>query len=353
MQYLENINDKILNINEDEYVFINFMEHPEYFFGLVNICNNIVDFNKFPPVVQKEMKQFGEVAVQEMNNLNKSPCGVRIRFKTDSSKIIFKIRLKRKWGYHKMVNWNSMGFDVYNVINNEYIHRTVFSPKDGENLFAEIINNSLNGFLCIFLPSYNVIEEMYVGIEKNSNIFPIEYDGKKNIPIIFYGNSITQGAAASRSSNTFPNMISKKLDKNILNLSISLCCRGSEEMADLIGKLNCSGIVIDYTRNAFNKYEFESRYEKFYKKIREYHPRIRIILMTSSNFNNWKGLDPYDEIVKNTYKNAITNNENTVLLNQKNIFEEDEYDYVCIDGCHYTDYGMNKIADEIIRLLKI
>ena len=249
-----------------------------------------------------------------MNNLNQSPCGVRIRFKSNSSKIIFKVHLKRKWGYQKMVNWNSMGFDVYNVVNNEYIHRTVFSPKDGENIFAEIINNPTDGFLCIFLPSYNIINEIYIGIEKNSTIYPVDYDGIKNVPIIFYGNSITQGAAASRSSNTFPNLISKKLDNNILNLSISVCCRGSEAMA---------------------------------------HPTIKIVLMTSSNFNNWSPLDSYDEIVKETYENALKNNDNIAIINQKELFEEEEYDFVCIDGCHYTDYGMNKIAEKIITLLNI
>ena len=69
-------------------------------------------------------------------------------------------------------------------------------------------------------------------------------------------------------------------------------------MADIIGKINCHAIVIDYTRNAHSTEVFTISHERFYKKIRQYHPNIPIILMTSECFNGWTVYDDFDEIVK-------------------------------------------------------
>ena len=138
-----------------------------------------------------------------------------------------------------MVNWGSFGFDVYGVVGEEYVHRTVFAPSDGHDLFAEMIDVPYNGQLCIFLPNYNTIEELYMGIDEGSTVVTLPYPPKKRVPVLFYGNSVTQGAAASHSGNSFPNLVSKILNRDIINISCSACCRGTDTMADLIGQINC------------------------------------------------------------------------------------------------------------------
>ena len=78
---------------------------------------------------------------------------------------------------------------------------------------------------------------------------------------------------------------------------------------------------------------------------------IKIILLTSECFNHWLAFDEYDEIVINTYNNALEKNENTFLIYQKELFDKEEYHYVAIDSSHYTDYGMFKIAEEICKII--
>ncbi|OED29828.1 SGNH/GDSL hydrolase family protein [Methanosphaera sp. WGK6] len=352
MEYLCSITDKLKQIDETDINYIDLLQHPEFFHGNIDFTGNTVNFCKFPKMTQDEMVEYEEGAVREMANLNSAPCGVRLRFYTDSKKIIFKIKLKRKWGYLKMLNWNALGFDIYQVIDDKYIHNTVFSPMDGHDTFAELVYVPNNGQLCIFLPNYDKIEQMYVGLEKASSIKPLPYPKENILPIIFYGNSVTQGAAASRSGNSFPNIISRKLNRDIINISCSSCCKGNDSIAELIGKINCHSIVLDYTRNASYTHIFRQTHEKFYKKIRELHPETKIILMTSESYNLWKDYDDFDKIVIETYENAIKRGENTVLLNQRSLFDINEYDYVTIDASHYTDYGMFKIADKICELLE-
>ena len=352
MDYLKSIDDKLNTINEDNIDYIDLLNHPEFFFGNVNLSGVKVDFCKFPKNVQEKMRQYDEFAYKEMKNLNSASCGVRLRFETSSKRLIFKVKLKRKWGYLKMVNWNSRGFDVYALDGERYVHKTVFSPNEGEDLFAEELKISGSGKLCIFLPNYNTIEEFQIGIEKERYIKAFDYPEDKRLPVIFYGNSVTQGAAASRSGNAFPNVVSRKLNRDIINISCSSCCRGDEEMAEMIGRINCHAIVIDYTRNAYYFEIFEQTHEKFYKTVRKYHPDKKIILMTSACFNHWEDYPEFDEVVLKTYNNAVSHNENVDLIYQTKLFDKSEYSMMSIDFSHYTDYGMFKIADEICKLIK-
>ena len=183
MEFLNSIDDKP-NSDNGNYEYVNIFDNPQFIYGNINFSNEKTNFCKVPKIVRDESLEYGKVAIQEMNNLYNSPCGVRLRFFTDSSKIIFKVKFKRKWGYQKIVNWNALGFDLYNVVGDEYQYMTVFAPKDGFNIFSDIIKMPANGCICVFLPSYNVIEELYVGIEKDSKISPLDYPNDKKLPIL-------------------------------------------------------------------------------------------------------------------------------------------------------------------------
>ncbi|AWX32298.1 SGNH/GDSL hydrolase family protein [Methanosphaera sp. BMS] len=351
MEYLKNINDKLKKINEENVTYINLMEHPEFFYGNVNFSDTLVNFSKVPKKTREDITIYGKNVTKSMNDFHHASMGNRLRFETNSKIVILKIKLRRKWGFIKILNWNGLGFDIYHVTEDgKYVHKTVFGPKDGYSTFAEKIHVPSNGKICIFLPSYNTVEQIFLGFENNSQIQPLEYP-EPQLPIIFYGNSVTQGSAASRSGNCFPNIVSRTLNKDIINLSVTNCCKGLLGMARMIGKLNCEAIIIDYTRNATDKEMFDKSYERFYKLLRKYHPNKLIILMTSSCYNYWPMCDEFDKIVLNTFNKAIENGDNTKLLNQRELFDDDEYDLVAVDSAHYTDYGMFKVANKICEML--
>lgn len=348
MEYLNNILEETKRIDENDIKYINIFERPDLVYGNPQIAGAFLDFSKYSIDTDREIEKYTQAACNEYRNLKKSSSGCRLRIRTNSNRIVFKVELKRAWDYKKMTLWNSSGFDVYQIRNNEYTHKTVFGPKTGEHIFAETIENVKNIPLCIFLPLYNTIEKMYIGIEKEKEIFSVPYENVR--PIIFYGNSITQGAAASRSGNCFCNIVSRKKNCDIINLSTSSGCKGLISVADEIGKLNCSGIVIDYSRNAFDSAELEKNYMQFYQRIRKWHKDIPIILMTVSNFNNRRGYFRYDDVIISAFNKIVEDGHNTFLINQKALFNEEEYDVVTVDGIHYTDIGMYRIADEICSI---
>lgn len=123
-------------------------------------------------------------------------------------------------------------------------------------------------------------------------------------------------------------------------------------MSDLIGKINCAAIVIDYTRNAASITALENLHEKFYRRIRNKHPNKLVIFITSANFNNWREYFEYDKIVRRTYMEALERNENVKLLDLMELFKKEEYSLVVVDGSHINDIGMYRVARALSEMLQ-
>ena len=99
MEYLKTINDSLRTINEKNIKYMDLFDYPNFVYGNINYNSSKVDFCKYPLHIQKEMEQFGNLAMKEMKDLNSASCGNRIRFSTNSKKVIFKVQLKRTWEY--------------------------------------------------------------------------------------------------------------------------------------------------------------------------------------------------------------------------------------------------------------
>ena len=347
MEYLKSINNKLNKISENNIEYFDLFDRPDLVYGNINAFQERVNFCKIPIESQEEIRNNWKTCTHSLDLFKNASCGNVIRLHTNSKKLILKANIQRDESFEKALNWNSMGFDIYNIENDgKYKHNNIFAPMDGHNIFANTIRVPEHGNICIYLPNFTEIKEMQIGVLKGKTVEAYKYPENK-LPIIFYGNSVTQGAAASRSGNTFPNIISRKLNNEIINLSSSSCCKGIKSMADMIGRINCQCIVIDYTRSATSAKMLQDTHETFYKTIRKYHPDKKIILLTTGGFNDWRLSNSFDKIVSRTYKNAKLNGENTEIIYQRKLFSEEEYSYVGIDSAHYTDYGMYKIADAI------
>lgn len=348
MEYLNDIEDKLTSISEENIIYTDVFKTNDLVYG-APYFNVTGTFRKFTYTVDEENEKIlNESCRRTYNNLMYNTSGCFLMFQTDSPHIIIKAELRRKWDILRASLYNSSGFDMYRVKNGAFTHFTVFAPQSGKNIFAEYKNNDPQSCVCIYLPLYNEVKKLYIGAE--SPIRPVNIIQRP--PIIFYGNSITQGAAASRSGNSFCNIVSRKMQTEIYNLSVSSCCKGQLSVADQINSMNARAIVIDYSRNALSSSELERNYLNFYKRIREGHKNTLVILMTSVCFNKTTNFESYDKVIYDTFEYARSCGHNTYILNQTELFEESEWDLASLDGSHYTDHGMYRVADEIIRIIK-
>ena len=242
--------------------------------------------------------------------------------------------------------FNSAGFDVYHVNNGYYSHVTVISPEEPHNIFVHSIGVKPNLPIVIFFPTFNEVLNLSIGVKKGCRIRSIKnfYPNAAN-KILFYGNSCTQGASASRSGNAYPNIVSRMLNCDIINYAFSGACRGELAMADELLKNDMTVLVIDYQRNAVNLNEFYSRYYRFYSYIRERRPNLPIILIGAFN------ADVYDNHIRQVFNEIKLKLDNTFYINLSDLFKDIDSNYITVDNIHYTDIGMFLIAEKIVEYL--
>lgn len=345
MEFLTEFGQPLKTINESDYSFYDIESLKEYLFGCPVISNGIIKkIEDLQPIFDENNDALTDKLLVDSND---QPSGVRLRFLTDSSHIIIKAKLKRKYAHGKMLLYCSSGFDVYygDCSTGKLTHQTVIAPNEPNDIFAEKLYIVPGKFTEIHFPNYNCIMELAIGIENGEQLSAAPaYSHNKTV--LFYGNSMTQGASASRSGNSFPNIVSRQFGCNIVNYSFSGACRGELSMADAIGKdeNEVGAVVIDYSRNAINLDEFKSRYEPFYLRLREYYPRQLFIFIGA-----YKAYG-YNLHIKNFYEER-RKNDAVYFVDPDKLFAELDQVALSIDNVHYTDIGMFKIADEICKIL--
>lgn len=358
MEYLKNIQQKLKIFDEEKIRWYSVFEMPWMVYGapLFNVTRN---FNKYPYEMVEEIEEFpienkkADLRVG-FKSYRSYTSGCMIRFHINAKYFLLKTEISRVFDFHKLTLYNSSGFDIYfyDTINKTYIHNTVCAPKTGEKIFVEKISVPNNEYdVVIFLPTYNDVVNLFIGVEQDKMISKSK-EFRKMLPICFYGHSITQGASASRSGNICCNIVGRNAGAEIYNYSMSNCCVGFQSIAKLIGNLNISAIVLDYSRNASSVEYFKNTFKNFYSTLRKYHKNIPIIIITASNFLKNKLYVEFDKIIIRTYKEAEQKGENVFLIDIMKLFDDIEYyDLLAVDGGHYEDMCMLKLANAITNIL--
>ena len=295
-----------------------------------------------------------EIAKTVSDNVAQISCecaGGRVRFATNSPYIAIFVKYR---SVAKVANYSftaTMGFDLYS--NMRYIGSYV-PALDTVNNFESVIDlEQVNGVqeYTLNLPVSSEIEELYIGVKKGSQINKgCEYAIKK--PVVFYGSSITQGACASRPGNTYPNMISRALDCDYINLGFWGNAMGEEQMARYIAGLDMSAFVYDYDYNSPNAEHLKATHEKMFKIIREANSSLPIIMLTAPRCDITPEYEERIAIIKQTYENAISNGDNKVCFISGPEMLSAVKDTALADNIHPGDGGFINMAKYIGGAIK-
>lgn len=225
--------------------------------------------------------------------------------------------------------------------------KTIFPKPQGE-----FYNYQLH------FPLYSSVKQLQIGVEKGSSFkTPTKY--ASDLPIIFYGSSITQGACASHPGNEYQGYISRELNVDYINLGFAGKAKGEKIMAEYISSLPHSVFVMDYDNNAPTLEHLENTHYAFYKTYRQKCKNTPIIIMTKPNW--WidfpeseyaKKATPCTKIIKETYKRAIQEGDkNVYFIDGKSFFGKDLYNCT-VDSIHPNDLGFYRIAKKLAPIIK-
>ena len=196
----------------------------------------------------------------------------------------------------------------------------------------------------IGFPLYNGVLEFEVGLNAEAEIAPPSPFAFEK-PVLFYGSSITQGAAASRPGTCYTTMLARALRLPQINLGFSGRALGEPEMARYIAEQSLSALVMDYDHNAPNAEHLKKTHENFYKIIREAQPDLPIIMMTRPNYEINPGeAEENFAVIEATYQRAIAaGDKNLYLIDCRDVFGDDGEDACTVDTCHPTDLGFYRM----------
>ena len=292
-------------------------------------------------------------------DLSMQSAGLSINFVSNSSTIAIKYKVKGTHAFPHMSATGVSGVDLYAKTSDgkwvwnrgKYYFRDIITYNYTQLPVTEGYHDKGRQYK-LYLPSYNEIEWLEIGVEQQAvfNVLPI----RKEKPIVVYGTSIAQGACASRPGMAWASILERALDRPVINLGFSGNGRLEKEVLDYIETINAKLYVLDCLPNLTptDDMTLENVYERIIaavKQLKGKQPSIPILLVEHSGYSdgetNKERLKVYSELnqtLQKAYQQLISEGiEDIHILTREGLnLGLDSY----VDGTHPTDLGMLQYA---------
>ena len=340
----ENFKQNRDEIKADKKVFYNVTEEPFDLYGIY-YDKNEKRFRRLP-------KSVAELLDDNVNveYLAKCTAGGRVCFSTDAKEITLKVSYDGLCAMPHMPLTGSSGFVLLEQTGEkEKFIKSIapsFEDKNGFERTLSLGDGKLKSYI-LYFPLYNGVNSIEIGIEKTARIgHGKKYKDVK--PILYYGSSITQGAAAIRPDTSYQAIISKWTGIDFINIGLSGHAHAENAILEYLQDIECSVFVYDYDHNAYNAEYLEKTHYPFYEKYRRANPNIPIIMLSSPNTERLAEGYKRRRIIKNSYEKAISNGDkNVYYIDGYSLFGKKDRDICIVDGSHPTDLGFYKMAKAI------
>ena len=218
------------------------------------------------------------------------------------------------------------------------------------------MNSEWKEFL-LYLPLYDGIDSLFIGIDRESEIRSPEESKFTGKPIVFYGTSITQGGCATRPGMSYTSIIERKLGREVINLGFSGNGRMEPELAELMAEIDAACYVIDCLPN-LNSEQVIERTIPFVEFLKRIHPDIPVLLIESAipekAFFNQESRNEVEAKNKNLFSSfqqlQQQGIEQIYYVPQEKLLGYDRE--ATVDGVHYTDLGFMRYANRIVQYLE-
>jgi len=295
-----------------------------------------------------------EIIPERVWRLSKNSAGITVSFSTNSKNIFVKWKNNNNtYALPNMPAISVSGIDLYyRASDNSWKYAGTGRPSPTFSsiaVFSAADEYPDKTDYLLYLPLYNGIAKMEIGILKGNEITPANVFDNNLKPIVFYGTSITQGGSASRPGLVHTALIQRQLNAKIVNLGFSGSGKMEIEMAQLISEIDASVYVLDCLWNMTDDLVKE-RTEHFIRFLRERKPDTPILLVEDSKYNysspSERGkilIGIFDKLQKEQMKEIY-------FLGAQNLLGKDWEG--TIDGVHPNDLGFMRHTEEFLRIIK-
>lgn len=256
-------------------------------------------------------------------NLSRNSAGMAIRFRSNSTRIALKWENLFNNHMNHMTDTGVKGLDLYCWESNGKWRFVNSARPNGKTNQATIIANMQpqEREYMLYLPLYDGLVSLSIGVDSLSTIDQpfIDYPIRKR-PVVFYGTSILQGGGASRPGMAHTNIISRRLNRECINLGFSGNALLDLEVAKVIAEVDASVFVLDFVPNASVE-QMKERMETFYRIIRSKHPDTPVIFIEDPIFTHTlyderiaKEVQRKNDTLKEIFNRLKKENEKNIIL---------------------------------------
>lgn len=332
----------------EDVIFYDCLEEPFQVYGLQMPENKEDGFLRLPAKTAASVNE-------GVAYLAGHTAGGRVRFQTDSAYVAIRAKLHSIGRMPHFALSGSAGFDLYVGASTEEVYTGTFMPpydmEDGYESLLELGKGGVMREITIHFPLYSGVKSLQIGLQQGAKAaapspYPVQ------LPMVYYGSSITQGGCASRPGNAYPSMISRQLGCDHVNLGFSGSARGEAVMAEYIAGLTMSAFVYDYDHNAPSLQHLQDTHEKMFQTIRSAQPELPIIMVSRPKYRLTEEEIKRRDVIRTTYeKAAASGDSNVYFVDGSTFFSCFGGNSETVDGSHPNDLGFMYMAEGIGKVL--
>ncbi|MCH2132856.1 MAG: SGNH/GDSL hydrolase family protein [Phycisphaerales bacterium] len=291
-------------------------------------------------------------------NLSRQSAGIALQFRTDAPEIHVRWTLTSdRLEMAHMPATGVSGVDLYLNDGNAWRWANTPRPKAKENTARMVsgLEPVMRDWM-LYLPLYNGVESIEVGVPAGATLEPMPSRPADELPIVFYGTSITHGACASRPGMCHVAIVGRDLDREVINLGFSGNGTMDLEIADLMAEIDAAVYIVDCLPNLTGE-RTAKRAVPFVKRLRGLRPDTPIVLVEDRTYS--------DNHVNDNRRKRNEGNRAALQAAWKTLRDEgmtnlyylegdtllDADGDSTVDGSHPTDLGFRQQADAFIEVL--
>ena len=292
-------------------------------------------------------------------SLGKNCSGLAIRFRTNSTIIGTKWEVTGNVVMSHFAPTGIKGLDLYCLKNGKWQYVRCARPE-GKKTTTVIIDHmvGVNMEYMLYLPLYDGLVNLEIGVSPTASIGNPKVDSpQKEKPVVFYGTSITQGGCVTRPGMSYPNLLSRMLDRQIINLGFSGNGKLDLEVAEVIADIDASCFVIDCLPNVTVD-QMKEKYARFLEIIRVKKPNVPILLVENISFPNkyfdqtvFSVLQEKNSELEKIYSDQKKKGDHHVYYLKTDKLIGDDFEGT-VDGVHLTDLGTFRISQHLYPILR-
>ena len=340
--------DAAMRIQEDHLQNMQWLSAFEQPLRLQGFAWNTEDriFRRMPPNTKGDIPE-------AVDYLATHSSGGQVHFKTNSNRVAIAVKVKNASSMVHMPATGQSGCDLYLKLGSSftYVNSTKYDLQKNEYniLVFEDPQRDMREFI-LNMPLYEEVLDLHIGFDEDAEVeepSTLAWDR----PIIIYGTSITQGGCASRPGMSTPNILSRRLHCEWINLGFSGSGKGEPAMAHYVSQAHedPSLIILDYEANTR---PIGDTLPEFVEIIRSHHPQTPLLIISAPP--NTKSLFKADVLQQandeNDYQRQLVEERRSKgdahihFLDGATAIRQ-QFAEATVDAIHPTDLGFLIMAD--------